>query len=148
MSIRALIKDYPHRTIALTTGSHILTFRHSTPASDHNGLRSASQTSLGGNSQTAPKCMVEFTEARPEELEEYRNLSPLPVHGTLGLITVNNDVFLCVVSAANKVAAVRPNETVLRILSVEFRTWLSPPIATGLLNVHLELAADGTEELG
>ena len=57
------------------------------------------------------------------DLQEYRSLSSLSVHGTLGLITVNGDVFLCVVSGASRVATVRPDETVQRILSVEFRTF-------------------------
>ena len=48
-------------------------------------------------------------------------MSAMPVLGTLGLITVNNDVFLCVVSGSVKVATVRPGETVQRIHTVEFR---------------------------
>lgn len=54
------------------------------------------------------------------DLSDYRSLSSLSVYGTLGLITVNNDVFLCVVSSATKAATVRPEETVQRINAVEF----------------------------
>lgn len=54
------------------------------------------------------------------DLSDYRTLSPLPVHGTLGLITISNDVFLCVVTGATKVASVRPGETVEKIFGVEF----------------------------
>jgi hypothetical protein len=65
--------------------------------------------------------MVEFVEESSADLSEYRTLNPLPVHGTLGLITIDNDVFLCVVTgAATKVASVRPGETVDRIHGVEF----------------------------
>lgn len=51
---------------------------------------------------------------------EYRSLSSLKVQGTLGLVTINNDVFLCVVNGNSTVATVRPAETIQRILSVEF----------------------------
>ena len=64
--------------------------------------------------------MVEFADVSSLDLSDYRTLSPLPVHGTLGLITLNNDIFLCLVTSAAKVAVVRPGETVERILAVEF----------------------------
>ncbi|TKA68704.1 hypothetical protein B0A49_05409 [Cryomyces minteri] len=64
--------------------------------------------------------MVEFSKLDAADLDEYRSLSSLSVLGTLGLITINNDVFLCVVNGAVKTATVRPGETVQRIYSVEF----------------------------
>jgi hypothetical protein len=64
--------------------------------------------------------MVEFTALNSLDISDYRTLSPLPVHGTLGLITISNDVFICVVTGASKVASVRPGETVERIFGVEF----------------------------
>jgi hypothetical protein len=64
--------------------------------------------------------MVEFADLSSVDLSDYRTLSPLPVHGTLGLITIANDVFLCLVTGASKVATVRPGETVERIYGVEF----------------------------
>jgi hypothetical protein len=64
--------------------------------------------------------MVEFSDVASVDLSDYRTLSPLPVHGTLGLITINSDVFLCVVTGAVKVASVRPRETVEKIYGVEF----------------------------
>lgn len=66
--------------------------------------------------------MVEFSERDVADLREYRSLSTLSVYGTLGLITLNNDVFLCVVSKASRVATVKPGESVHQIQSVEFRT--------------------------
>lgn len=69
---------------------------------------------------STPKCMVEFADLRSVDLSDYRTLSPLPVHGTLGLITISNDVFLCVVTGATKVASIRPGETVEKIFGVEF----------------------------
>jgi hypothetical protein len=64
--------------------------------------------------------MVEFADASAVDLSDYRTLTPLPVHGTLGLITIANDVFLCLVTGASKVATVRPGETVEKIYGVEF----------------------------
>lgn len=55
-------------------------------------------------------------------MEGYRTLSSRSIHGTLGLITVQGDVYLCVVSVSEKVASVRAGETVQRIKAVEFRT--------------------------
>ena len=78
------------------------------------------QTRTSVDGASAPKCMVEFADVSSVDLSDYRTLSPLPVHGTLGLITIANDVFLCLVTGASKVATVRPGETVERIYGVEF----------------------------
>ncbi|KAL9131869.1 MAG: hypothetical protein Q9217_000315 [Psora testacea] len=62
--------------------------------------------------------MVEFSSSI--DLSDYRVLRASGVHGTLGLINLGSEIFLCVISGAAHVATVRPNETVQRILSVEF----------------------------
>ena len=125
MSIRVLLCEHPHRSIALLTVSHALIFRQSPATNDpigngsHTSVHSIPpRTSIDGAS--TPKCMVEFTEASAVDLSDYRTLSPLPVHGTLGLITIANDVFLCLVTGATKVATVRPGETVEKIYGVDF----------------------------
>ena len=64
--------------------------------------------------------MVEFTEKSATDLAGFRTVSK--AQGTLGLVTLNNDVFLCVVTGSLKVAVVRPGETVQKIHSVEFCT--------------------------
>lgn len=64
--------------------------------------------------------MVDFSTLDDVDLADYRPLTPLPVEGTLGLITVDSDVFLCVVSGSTRVATVRPGETVQRVEGVEF----------------------------
>ncbi|KAF2265672.1 hypothetical protein CC78DRAFT_183975 [Lojkania enalia] len=120
MSIRVLIKDYPHRAIALTTSSHALVLRHSSTSTDQNGYGNASQTSLSNNGAGQARCMVEFSGADEVDLSDYRALNMVNAHGTLGLITVNGDVFLVVVNGASKVATVRPGETIQRIHSVGF----------------------------
>lgn len=122
MSIRALVRDGPNRSIALVTPTHSLIFRNTPSTSDYIGngsLTSVSRTSLD-SSLAAPKCIVEFAALSSADLKDYRNLCPVPVHGTLGLITINNDVFLCLVTGASKVATVRPGETVEKIYAVEF----------------------------
>jgi hypothetical protein len=64
--------------------------------------------------------MVEFADLEGVDISDYRTLGPVPIHGTLGLITISGDVFLCVVTGATKVASVRPGETVEKIFAVEF----------------------------
>jgi synaptojanin len=62
--------------------------------------------------------MVEFGARNSLELNSFRTVNN--AQGTLGLITLNNDVFLCTIILASQVATVRPGETVQRIHSVEF----------------------------
>jgi hypothetical protein len=119
MSIRVLLKDYPHRAIALTTPTHALVLRHS-PSSTDNGGYNTSTTSLGSAGSTSARCIVSFSSLASTDLSTYRALSSVTAHGTLGLITVNNDVFLVVVNGSRKVADVRPGETIQRIHSVGF----------------------------
>lgn len=122
MSIRVLIKEYPHRAIALSTSTHALILRHSSTSIEQNGNYNASTTSLGSNGSSAgsARCMVEFARIEDLDLTDYRSLSSVNAYGTLGLITVNGDIFLVVVNGARKVADVRPGETVQRIHSVGF----------------------------
>ena len=62
--------------------------------------------------------MVEFGESSLINLEHFHPVAT--ARGTLGLITLNNDVFLCVVTGSEEVAKVRPSETVQKIFAVEF----------------------------
>lgn len=64
--------------------------------------------------------MVEFTSLQDIDLTQYREASSTSLHGTLGLISLGEDAFLCVISGATRVAVVRPGETVERITGVEF----------------------------
>ena len=114
MSQRVLLRDYPQRAIAVVTDSHTLVLRHSA-SSTTSDLQGIVPTGKSSN----PRCMVEFSALDAINLTDYRPLSS-GVYGTLGLININADVFLCVVSGSVRVATVRPGETVQRILSVEF----------------------------
>lgn len=100
MSLRVLLREQPSRALAVLTDSHALIFRHS---SSGNGA------DLGSNIETstkssASKCMVEFTAHNEVDLGDYHVLRASGVHGTLGLININADVFLCVISGAVHVA--------------------------------------------
>ncbi|KAI0401223.1 SacI homology domain-containing protein [Xylaria palmicola] len=102
-SSQLLIRDHPHRAIAIVTKSHALVFRHSP-----------------GSEPPASKCMVEFAPVSRDLLSDFRPLIPRPIYGTLGLVSIDRDVFLCVITQASRVATLRPGETVEKIVSVEF----------------------------
>lgn len=106
-SSRLLISKYPHRSIAIVASSHALVLRPNIQSGD---------PSL----QASTKCMVNFSSRSNYDLSHYHPLTPRPIFGTLGLISVGRDVFLCVVTQAIRVANVRPGETVERIGNVEF----------------------------
>ncbi|KAK8874407.1 hypothetical protein PGQ11_004921 [Apiospora arundinis] len=123
-SSQLLIRDYPHRAIAIVSESHALIFRYSPTTSEaiaNGSLVSVSSARPRAGSEGAiSKCMVEFTPASKKLLNDFRPLTPRPIYGTLGLITIGQDVFLSVVTQANRVASVRPGETVERIANVDF----------------------------
>jgi len=114
MSSQLLIREYPHRTIAIASRSHVLIFRYSAASSEGIGRP------RGGDGGASPKCMVEFSAKSKNLLDDYRPLTPRPVYGTLGLISIGRDVFLCVITQAARVAMLRPGETIERIIAVEF----------------------------
>ena len=64
--------------------------------------------------------MVEFSKLDSVQLSDYRPVQPKDVFGTLGLININVDTYLCVITAASLVATVRPGEEAQRIDAVEF----------------------------
>ncbi|KAK2768791.1 inositol polyphosphate 5-phosphatase [Arachnomyces sp. PD_36] len=110
MSLRVLCRDHPQRTIALATEEYVLSFQHipsTDPLPTHPGAASA-----------PPRCIVEFSSRSSAALKDYRPLGTC--YGTLGLITLKGDVFLCVITRSSQVATVRPGETAQRIDSVEF----------------------------
>ncbi|PSR92105.1 SacI homology domain-domain-containing protein [Coniella lustricola] len=128
-SSRLLIRDYPHRAIAIVSNDHALIFRHSPTTSEaiaNGSLTSVPsarpRTGAGGSisGTHAPKCMVEFIPVSNKILSEYRPLTPRPIYGTLGLVSVGRDVFLSVITHASRVSTLRPGETIERILAVEF----------------------------
>ena len=113
MSLHLHLHEHPQRAIAVIGETHALFFRHSASI--------PLPQQLGSNTQPAvPRCIVEFSKASDVDLAGYRTLHASGIHGTLGLINIASDTFLCVISSATRVATVRPGETVQRVLSVEF----------------------------
>ncbi len=125
MSSQILIREYPHRAIAIASNSHALILRHSTSTSEAiaNGYLtpvSSGRQRSAASDNAAFKCMVEFTPTSDRLLADYRPLTPRPIYGTLGLISIGRDVFLCVITQASRVATLRPGETVEKIEAVQF----------------------------
>lgn len=123
-SSQLLLREYPHRAIAIATPSHALIFRYSPTTSEaiaNGSLASVSSARprAAGDSPVS-KCMVEFSPVSKQLLSDFRPLTPRPIYGTLGLISINQDVFLCVITQALRVATLRPGETVEKIASVDF----------------------------
>ncbi|KAI1415927.1 SacI homology domain-containing protein [Hypoxylon sp. FL1857] len=123
-SSQLLLREYPHRAIAIATPTHALIFRYSSSTSE--AIANGSLTSVSSARPRAAgdgpvsKCMVEFSHASDELLRDFRRLTPRPIYGTLGLISIGQDVFLCVITQALRVATLRPGETVEKIASVDF----------------------------
>ena len=116
MSLKLFIREHPQRAIAIVTGFHALVFRYSSVSNvgadnQHNGANVKT---------TSSRCMVEFSALDAIDLTHYWELHGSTVLGTLGLINVNADVFLCIISGATRVAVARPGETVQRITAVDF----------------------------
>lgn len=115
MSLQLLLRDQPSRAFAIVTESHALVFRHS-----KSSLVGESQKNENIGRVSPSKGMVEFSAINDIDLSGYRVLRSSGIHGTLGLININTDVFLCLITSAARVASLRPGENVLKILSVVF----------------------------
>ena len=110
MSLRVFLQDQPQRAIAIASDTHALVFCYS-----------SLNVGEGGPLKTArSRSIVEFSSLKAIDLSHYRSLYHPGVHGTLGLININADIFLCLISKAVRVATVRPGENVQRIQGVEF----------------------------
>lgn len=118
-NLRVLCRDQPQRAIALVTAENVLVFHY---------------TASNSNSKAAPRCQVEFLDVSSADLGAYRPLGA--GYGTLGLITLNDDVFVCVVTGSSPAASVRPGETVFRIDNVNFCT-CAPLFASNGVVDHL-----------
>ena len=115
MPLRLLLREHPQRAIAVVADSYALIFRFST-----SNTGADSQWNGPDVKTSMPKCLVEFSALNAVDLTEHREVHGSPVHGTLGLINIKTDIFLCVITGATRVATVRPGETVQKITSVDF----------------------------
>lgn len=120
MELKVFVEEAP-RTVFLVAESYALTFRH---------LLSATKSFAARKDAITPRCIVQFSTAASLDLSRCRQLGH--GYGTLGLIAFSGDVFLCVVTDASQIAAVRPGETVNKINTVEFCTVRSCTNATFL----------------
>lgn len=93
------------RSIALANDDYALVIRYAD--------RSHSKDSLH-------KCLLEFTQRSSIDFDKYRLLSDIEHKGCLGLIEINSDVFVCLISGSEVVASPRYGETVNLIHGVEF----------------------------
>lgn len=112
MSLKILRRDEPRRCIALVSSSYALIFRHGQLEQDQGGP--------GSKSTPPAQCMVEFSQIERVDLSEYKPLRHSTVCGTLGLINIDSDVFVSVITHDSAVATVRQDEHVRKIGAVEF----------------------------
>ena len=122
MNVQLLVQERP-RLIALKCdtspgGAHALIFR-SVDDKKVKRLGSNQQTSSSA-SQTQPKCIVEFVPWDSADRSRFSVPSTARIHGCLGLINIEDDIFLCVVTIALKSGTLRPKESVSRIHAVQF----------------------------
>ncbi|KAL8872853.1 MAG: hypothetical protein Q9174_001584 [Haloplaca sp. 1 TL-2023] len=123
MSLRVLLCESP-RSLVLASEHYALVFR----GGPSNLLASVDGASDALHYPSALRCVVQFSMLKSLDLSAYRSVQASGVLGTLGLINVDSDVFLCVISAATRVATVRPEEHVQKILSVDFCSSFAPAI--------------------
>ncbi|CAI2179303.1 19761_t:CDS:10 [Funneliformis geosporum] len=67
-----------------------------------------------------PQCNVTLVKDTEFNISEYRQLCPRPVYGCLGLLQVEKDMFLAVVTDCQHIGEIRRGESVHRISDVEF----------------------------
>ncbi|KAK7205005.1 synaptojanin-2 [Myxozyma melibiosi] len=128
MAMHILFRDQP-RTLLLLTDEHALTFSYAGDAdADRSHQSHGSEKAQyhdnannGGSASQGSRVLVDFSPKETIDISKYRSLSSLPCYGCLGLIAVDGDVFLAVITGASKVAEpVSQVETVYRIHGLEF----------------------------
>ncbi|KAE8371217.1 SacI homology domain-containing protein [Aspergillus bertholletiae] len=129
--LRVFSRDNPQRTLAITTTDFALIFKHGSTAP-------AINKSLNND---PPRCLVEFATLQSIDPKDYRALGEGV--GTLGLITLGREVFLCIVTACSDAAAVRPGERVSKIDNVDFFCLTNSDYENGL---EYEYESSATEE--
>lgn len=97
--MNVLFRADSKRTLALESKSHVLLFRYI---------------------KETKKCAIELISKDSFISTPYKQLSRSKPHGFLGLIEMNNDIFLCVITSKRQVAEPLPNEQINKINDVEF----------------------------
>lgn len=111
MPLRIYCLNCPERNLLLVGEEQTLVLEYVPVGSDTSSNASYSKIH-------PPRCMVELMRSSSLALDQARLLGA--GHGTLGLITLNGDVFICIVTRSTNVGTVRPGENIQRIESVEF----------------------------
>lgn len=94
-----LLRPGAKRTLALVSTSHVLLFRY------------ISETQ---------KCAIELIDKSNFISKPYKQLSRSKPQGFLGLIELNNDIFLCIITSKVHVAQPLSSENINKIADVEF----------------------------
>ncbi|PWZ02378.1 hypothetical protein BCV70DRAFT_198659 [Testicularia cyperi] len=97
----------------------ILISTQSSTSTDPIAATPASSTSTTAQLASA-KAVVEVVKGKDLEHLSLQRLSARPIQGCLGLINVGQDLFVAVVTSAQEVGAIRPNEVAMRITAVSF----------------------------
>ncbi|KAG0686966.1 inositol polyphosphate 5-phosphatase [Pichia californica] len=96
-----LLRPGSKRTLALESTSHVLLFRYI---------------------HETEKCAIELIPKSSFISQPYKQLSRTKPQGFLGLIEMNNDIFLCVITQKITVAQPLPGENINKISDVEFHS--------------------------
>ncbi|KTW32136.1 uncharacterized protein T551_00818 [Pneumocystis jirovecii RU7] len=99
--MKCFLKSFP-RSVALKVGPDVLIFESC------------------GKSIESLTCIVKFCKWDDVDCSEYSLVAFRAVYGCMGLINIENNIFICLITGYSQVAAVRSMETVNRIHDVEF----------------------------
>ncbi|RAL15693.1 SacI domain and endonuclease/exonuclease/phosphatase family protein [Aspergillus homomorphus CBS 101889] len=105
-NLRIYTRDFPQRIVALATVEYVLIFQAETLSEQRR------------DGETTTRCLVDLVPVSSVNLEDYQIRGS--GYGTLGLINLDDDVFLSVITGSSKAATVRPGESVYRIDTVDF----------------------------
>ncbi|KAG5438606.1 hypothetical protein PCANB_002712 [Pneumocystis canis] len=99
--MQCFLKNSP-RSIALRAGSNALIFQSC------------------GNSREPQTCIAKFCKWNDIDYSEYSLITSKVVYGCMGLISIEDNIFICLITGYSQVATLRATETVNRIHDVEF----------------------------
>ena len=109
MALRILAQNEPFRSIYIVAKSHVLLF-----SADQEAL-----VSPVPSRRPTPRVEARFEALDDLDITKSKALCT-SAYGTLGMINIGSDIFICVITAASSAAVARPGEHVQRILAVEF----------------------------
>ncbi|CCD25588.1 uncharacterized protein NDAI_0F02700 [Naumovozyma dairenensis CBS 421] len=104
------------RKISLVSKSYALVFKSlNIPSKNDNNNNN------NNNDGNIPYCSIELvTKASILNDRNYKRLLRHTIHGFIGLIEINNFIFIGLITGSSKLAQPIPNETINKILSVDF----------------------------